>query len=118
MRLSELINFNDNALLKSESGDFDLKSSRLTGIKTPLEADDAVNKDYVDRMSADTIKEFNKLIASLRAQIILDAQKTVQSTLKAKEPEVLIHLEEKFYTKADIDKLLKNLNNGKTTNSK
>lgn len=104
MRLSELFNFNENALLKSDCGDFDLKTSRLTGIRTPVEANDAVNKDYndqlnanmlkelnsvtvtkdyVDQMIANMLKEFNKMFGLLRSQIIKDERGTVQTTLKA-----------------------------------
>lgn len=116
MRLSELLDFNDNALLKSDSGDFDLKTVRLKGIRSPIEADDAANKDYVDRLLTNTIQEFNKLIGSLRSQIIKDAQNTVNTTLKAKISEVSTHLEDEFYTKAEVDKLIEKLHNGKTAN--
>lgn len=107
LRFSELLEFNENALLKSESGDFDLNKSRLRGIRSPVESDDAVNKDYVDRLCDHTIKDLNKLIGLLRAQIIKDAQITVQTTLKAKIPEVLVQLEDKFYNKEEVQQLLK-----------
>lgn len=107
MRLSEIFDFNENALLKSENGNFNLKNSRLGGIKPPVELDDAVNKDYVDRLNTKTIRELDKLIGSLRSRIILDMHKIAQDTLKAKIPEVLIQLEDKFYTKADVNKLIK-----------
>lgn len=116
MRLSELLDFNDNALLKSDSGDFDLKTVRLKGIRSPIEADDAANKDYVDRLLTNTIQEFNKLIGSLRSRIIKDAQNTVNTTLKAKISEVSTHLEDEFYTKAEVDKLIEKLHNVKTAN--
>lgn len=106
MRLSELFEFNENALLKSENGDFDLKTSRLRGIRSPAEGDDAVNKDYVDRLNANMLNEFNKLIGTLRSQIIKDAKGTVLATLKARIPDVSTHLQDKFYTKAEVDKLL------------
>lgn len=106
MRLSELFDFNEKALIKSDNGDFDVKTLRLRGIRSPKEADDAANKDYVDHLNANTIKELNKLIGSLRAQITIDVRNTVQATLKGKIPEVLSHLQDNFYTKADIDKLL------------
>ena len=127
MRLSELFEFNEKALLKSETGDFDLKTSRLRGIISPVEADDAVNKEYVDRLNADTLKELNNLVVSkdyvdrlnanmlkecnnmigkLRSQIIKDAKGTVEATLKARILEVSTHLQDKFYTKAEVDKLL------------
>lgn len=104
MRLSELFEFNENALLKSENGDFDLKTSRLRGIRSPVEADDAVNKDYVDQLNANTLKEVNYLIGKLRSQIIKDAKGTVEATLKASIPEVITHLQDKFHTKAEVHK--------------
>lgn len=105
MRLSEIFDFNE-ALLKSENGEFNLKKSRLRGIKSPVETDDAVNKNYVDQINADMVRELNKLIGSLRSQIILDIHKIAQNTLKAKIPEVLTQLEDKFYTKAEVNKLI------------
>ncbi|KAH9642036.1 hypothetical protein HF086_006122 [Spodoptera exigua] len=103
-----MLEFNGNALLKSESGDFDLKKCRLRGIRSPVDPDDAVNKDYVDRLCDQTIKEQNRMIGLLRAQIIKEAQITVQATLKAKIPDILIQLEDKFYNKAEVQKLSKN----------
>lgn len=107
MRFSELLEFNENALLKSESGDFDLKKSRLKGIRSPIETDDAVNKDYVDRLRDQTINELNKAIGLLRTQIIKEVQITVQNALKAKIPEVLVQLEDKFNNKEQVQQLLK-----------
>lgn len=107
MRFSELLEFNENALLKSESGDFDLKKSRLKGIRSPIETDDAVNKDYVDRLRDQTINELNKVIRLLRTQIIKEVQITVQNALKAKIPEVLVQLEDKFNNKEEVQQLLK-----------
>lgn len=107
MRLSELFEFNDNALLKSETGDYNLKTSRLRGIRAPIEQDDAVNKDYVDRLKTDLKQELNQLIGSLRYQILIDVQNTLKISLKAKMSEISVQLEDKYYTKAHIDKLLK-----------
>lgn len=108
LRFSELLEFNENALLKSESGDFDLKESRMRGIRSPVDTDDAVNKDYVDRLYDQIIKEQNRMIGLLRAQIVKDVQISVQTTLKTKIPEVLVQLEDKFYNKTEVQKLLKN----------
>lgn len=118
MRLSELIEFNENALLKSASGEFDLKFSKLKGVKPPIDADDAVNKNYVDQLTAQTTQELNKMIGSLRSQIMKDAQKTVLVTLKATKSEISPHYEDKFYTKAEVDNLLEKIHNGKTASSK
>lgn len=51
MRVSdpvELIPLN-KVLFRNESGDYDLKSSRLKGLKLAVSADEAVNKEYVDQ---------------------------------------------------------------------
>lgn len=99
MRLSELFDCYDNVLTKSDSGEFDLKASRLRGIRSPIEADDAANKDYVDHSQDNMKKEINKLIGQLQHYVQLD--------IKAKISDVLSHLEDKFYTKSEIDKFLK-----------
>lgn len=107
LRLSELFECYDNVLTKSENGEFDLKSSRLRGIRLPLESDEAVNKDYVDNFHDNIVKELNKLNGKLRLQTRTDMQNFVQAAIKTKMLEVQTHLEEKFYTKPEIDKLLK-----------
>lgn len=105
LRLSEIFEFNDNALLKSESGEFDLKSSILKGVRSPLDADEAANKEYVDQFRKKIIQELNKLMATLRSKIIMDAHNTYEINLKASISEILSHLNKEFYSKTDINKL-------------
>lgn len=102
MRLSELFECYDNALTKTENGEFDLKATTLRGIRTPVEPDDAVNKDYVDQFMTNITKDLYNSMLLMRTQIMND----VQNTLKAKISEVSIHLEDKFYTKTVVDNLL------------
>lgn len=102
MRLSELSNCYGNILFKAENGDIDLKTSRLRGIRTPVESDDAVNKNYVDELTNEIIKNIFKANAPMRARIIKD----IQSSLKTSMSELTIHLEDKYYTKAEVDKLI------------
>lgn len=80
----------DETLHKSENGDFDLRSSRLKGLKSPLFNDEAVNKEYVDHI--------NKVIQTNLANVLLRLQ------------QINSHLEEidkKFCTKADVIKIIK-----------
>lgn len=80
----------EEVLKKSENGDFDLRLSRLTGLKSPLSSEDAVNKEYIDGI--------NKTIQSNLASILLRLRR-IDSVLK--------QIDEKFYTKQDIDKIIK-----------
>lgn len=50
MRLSNLLEFLDQST-KEENEEINLKFKRLTGITVPLKANDAVNKEYVDKQS-------------------------------------------------------------------
>lgn len=74
MRFSELLDFTDKALLKSETGEYDLKLLRLKGVKTPLAADDVVNKEYVDKIIHDFYnknkKENQNMVNSLKSEIL------------------------------------------------
>lgn len=102
MRLSELFECNDNALTKSENGEFDLKATTLRGIRTPVESDDAVNKDYVDQLMTKITKDLYKTMLLMGTQIMDD----VKNTLKTHISEVTIQFEDKFYTKTAVDNLL------------
>lgn len=105
LRLSELLELNDNALTKSENGNFDLKTSRLKGLSFPLEADEAVSKGYVDQSREKLVVELNGVLANRRPKILAEAQNKTEITIKAEISKVLTHLENNFYSKADIDKL-------------
>lgn len=82
-------NYNET-LQKSENGDFDLRSSRLKGLKAPLSNDEAVNKEYVDRI--------NKIIQTNLANIILSL-KRVNSILE--------EIDKKFCTQEDVIRIIK-----------
>lgn len=87
----------DDTLKKSEDGDFDLRLSRLKGIKSPLSSDDAVNKDYVDNI--------NKSIQTNLANILLRLRRI---------DSVLSQIDEKFYTKEEINKIISEIIKEKT----
>lgn len=90
LRLSEYLdNFNDT-LVKSESGDFNLKSSRLRGLLLPESEDEAVNKEYVDLQ----IENLQKYMKKLNSDIIVYLQQLEKATLSS------------FYTKEEVDKLI------------
>lgn len=88
----------DDTLKKSENGDFDLRLSRLTGLKSPLSNVDAVNKEYVDGI--------NKSIQNNLANILLHLRH-IDTILK--------QFDEKFYTKEDIHKITSKTIKEKTT---
>lgn len=66
--LSELVDFTENCLVKSESGEFNLQSSRLSGVKLPVAFDDVVNKEYVDKMIVNyfTKKDITAMMDSIK----------------------------------------------------
>lgn len=71
LRFSELLDFKENALMKSITGNYDLQSSRLTGVAEPLTSSDVVNKKYVDDkiLTLCTKKEMHDLIKTIKADI-------------------------------------------------
>lgn len=79
----------DQALTKSEEGDFNLHSSRLKGTRLPVSPDEVANKQYVDHI--------NTAIQSNLANIIL--------TLKRNESRIR-EIEEKLILKEDLQKII------------
>lgn len=59
LRVSEILNFEDRALLKKDSGEYDLQSSTLKGVKQPQFADEAVNKEYLDELIKNLKQDIN-----------------------------------------------------------
>lgn len=96
--------FNDKALLRTENDDFDLQSSRLRGVNSPVLPSDAVNKKYVDQLLRNTYekKKIDALFEIINSQI----------------NHLSRQLNLNFYTKKEIDNILYQLNNDKKTNSK
>lgn len=93
LRLSEVTDFMDNTLRKTENGNFDLKLTRLTGVKLPSTANDAANKEYVDNVV--------KLCCSKD-----DVLAHIKS-IKADINKVLSHFIKEYYTKTEVDKIVK-----------
>lgn len=87
-------NLSDEALVKSEGGDYNLHSSRLKGVKLPVTPDDAVNKQYVDHIN--TITQTNL------ANIIL-TQKRNDSRIR--------QIEEKLISKEDVQRIINDILN-------
>lgn len=83
LRAFDIFDFRDKALLKKDSGEFDLQSSVLKGVKRPQLFDEAVNKEYLD----DTVK---KIVSEINDKIL----------------KIFNHLDTQFVTKADINKIL------------
>lgn len=69
LRLTELLDINENSLVKLENGSFDLQSSRLCRVGEPLESTDAVNKNYVDN-------RLSNLCSKQEVTILMESIKT------------------------------------------
>ncbi|KAG7294967.1 hypothetical protein JYU34_015123 [Plutella xylostella] len=61
----------NKVLVQNESGDYDLRQSRLKGLQLAVAADEAVNKEYVDQNNKLFCKKHNCLteLKSIKAQI-------------------------------------------------
>lgn len=81
-----------NILLRNKTGEFDLQHSRITGVKTPLRDTDAVNKEYVDRKCESYLNNQNEILIDT---LKLDIEKHIQN------------FKELFYTKVELDKIVK-----------
>lgn len=103
LRASEVSELNNKALLRTEKGDFDLKSVRLKGVANPLSPDDAVNKQYIDQ-----------LIQKYYEKSHLDS---VLKTINSHIYQLANQLKLNFYTKEETDFILSHSNNDKRTSS-
>lgn len=93
LRLPEFFEIFDKALMKTENEEFDLQSTRLTGVISPLRANDAANKEYVDKQS--------ELFAN---------KQEVYNTLNALKSDIekyIQNFKEDYYTKVELDKINK-----------
>lgn len=86
LRLPEFIN--------TDTGDFDLKLSRLKGLQFPENDDEAVNKGYVDKSAEELRLELKK--------IHNDIKKDLQNLEKLTSEK----LRTLYYTKVDINRIL------------
>lgn len=93
LRLPDFLENFDKVLMRTETGEFDLQNTRLTGITIPLKNTDAVNKEYVDSQSQLFVKkqEVDIIFNDLKA----DVKKGIEN-LKAD-----------YYTKAELDQIIK-----------
>lgn len=94
LRLSEFTEILTDTLVRSDAGDFDLKSSRLKGVVIPEKDDEAVNKEYVDKSVQDLQNEMKNI------------QSNVRNFLHGLEKMTTINLSKMFYTKQEIDNMI------------
>lgn len=94
LRLSEYINTLDDSLIKNESGDFDLRSSKLKGLSAPDKDDEAVNKAYMDKAIQELRNEIKNV--NTRVQLYLRNLETITTN----------RLISMFYSKAEIDSMI------------
>jgi hypothetical protein len=107
-----LMTVSDKALLRSENGDYDLQFSRLKGVTKPLTADDAVNKQYVDQ-SFTNFYDKKDLGQIFYAKKDLDQ---ILNTIKVQIQNLNAQLRLNFYTKQEVENIVKHTNNDKGTN--
>lgn len=91
MRFSELFSFTDNSLMKI-GGEYDLKHTRLKGVKLPTTSDDAANKEYVDNAGRIFYRKDDTL-----------------ALVEAIKPEIakfLHHSLKDYYTKSEVNKIV------------
>lgn len=104
LRSLDFLDFYSRILLKTDKGDFDLHSTKLTGITSPLNAEDAVNKDYVDKIVQSFV---NKQDVHIALELM---KKEITSTVDK--------LKAEYYTKDEVNGFLKSiLKNEQTTTS-
>lgn len=94
LRLTEYIGNYNETLVKSDTGHYDLKSSKLKGLSYPTEDDEAVNKAYLDK----TVQELRNEVEKVKLEMKLH--------LKNLETFTTDHLNKSFYSKSEIDKLI------------
>lgn len=101
LRVSEVCEFKNKALLRSDNGDFDLQSSRLKGVVNPSSPDDVVNKQYVD-----------ELVQNIYDKKHLDS---IFEIINSQISQLFNQLRINFYTKKELEGILNNFNNGQRT---
>lgn len=94
LRLTEYIDTLNDYLVKSDTGYYDLKSSKLKGLSFPNEDDEAVNKAYMDK----TVEEIRKEIQKVN--------NNVKNYLNSLEKVTLNRISTLYYTKTEIDNLI------------
>lgn len=100
LRLSDYLDVFTDALIKSDSGIYDLRQTRLQGLPSPVSEDEAVNKQYVDSV----LKQyFTKKDLDLKVKVAVD------NYLKLFKEKLNEALTQSYYSKPEIDRMFNNL---------
>lgn len=102
LRANEVSDLNYKALLRTNGACFE-GSLQLKGVAEPSLPDDAVNKQYVDQY-----------IQNMYDKTYIDS---LFDTINNQIHHLSSQLRINFYTNKEIDDIIKNLNNGKASNS-
>lgn len=94
LRLSEFIDTLNDTLVKTDAGHYDLKTSKLKGLSSPNEDDEAVNKAYVDNL----IQELKKEIIKVNNNTNIYLKNLASATSN--------RLSQSFYSKEEIDNII------------
>lgn len=104
LRLSEILDFSNKSLSKTEHGDFDLQQRRLKGIRHPITSDEAVNKEYVDKIIHNYLTK-------------AEVEDLVFSTIKKELIKYRTELYTEFCTKRELKHFTDSNKNVKTSSS-
>lgn len=81
LRVPELID--SDKVLKLENGEFNLRLAKLKGVKSPSATDEAVNKEYVDKLITGfcTRLELANELKKVRSEILLNVNKRIEAVV-------------------------------------
>lgn len=101
LRVSEYLDTYNGALIKSETGYYDLKQNRLRGLSVPVSDDEAVNKEFVDY----TLKKYYT-----KNEFDIKVKAAVDSYINQFKERLFDTLSKSYYTRSEIDYLLSRKN--------
>lgn len=106
LRFSELLNFRENCLVKKNNGEYNLYFHRLKGVKSPQDADEVVNLEYLDhRMNAFYHKyDIDMIIANTKKEIMREVNDLI-TNLKTEIPSNNFQLKRKLQSGTLLDKI-------------
>lgn len=97
LRVSDYFNAFNDALIKSESGCYDLKQNRLRGLPVPVSEDEAVNKEFVDFL----LKKY-----CTKNEFDIKVKTAVDSYINQFKENLFEALSKSYYTRSEIDRIL------------
>lgn len=101
LRASNYFDVHNDALIKSETGYYDLKQNRLRGLPVAVSEDEAVNKEFVEY----TLKKYYT-----KNEFDIKVKTAVDSYINQFQERLLEALSKSYYTRSEIDHILSRKN--------